>query len=85
MDSIYYYIGGGVGVFLILLITIICCCCSSKPDEDSPIEPPKKTEAFQDNLEEISENVAFHVIANSNKQAARNAILGDNENRRNIP
>ena len=58
----------------IVLVLFVGLCC--KEEEEPVVEPPpKKTEAFMDNLEEISENVAFHVIANSNKQGGKNALM----------
>ena len=61
--------------FCIVLVIFVALCCK-EPEEEPIVEPPvKKTEAFMDNLEEISENVAFHVIANSNKNVGRNALV----------
>lgn len=63
-----------IGLFASLVVVsvvfVTMCCCCNKEEEPIREPPPKKTEAFQDNLEEISENVAFHVIASSNKQMA---------------
>ena len=61
--------------FCIVLVIFVALCCKQEEEEPVVEPPPKKTEAFMDNLEEISENVAFHVIANSNKQGGKNALL----------
>ena len=63
----------GVCTFGIVIVLFVALCC--KEEEPVVEPPPRKTEAFMDNLEEISENVAFHVIANSNKQGGKNTVM----------
>jgi hypothetical protein len=73
----------GCCTFGIVIVVFIALCCK---DEEPVLEPPpKKTEAFMDNLEEISENVAFHVIANSNKRGGTNAVMNAGVSSQNQP
>lgn len=60
-------------VFVIVLVLVVVQCCKT---EEASLPPPPPTEKkkkvnpdkiFQDNLEEISENVAFHVIDKKGK------------------